>query len=255
MGHQIFSACHEIDVNISPVLQDKAISAIRTKQSLIMEKAKSSRLANEQYQLLLNTEKRLTDGTTKHFDFSMRCVILAESKKKLKNAEKEFKKATRISGDSFDCTMTKQGPMYADQWRKFLRVEIATLSVVYPFVSADMLEQPNVVVLEINTDTGGPIIYDIAKRINGNVAIIGTSGSGKSFTSKLFVKRILERYLGTINGKVCSDDCDDERPAVFILDPMNEYYRHKEYFGLAGLQITGDEELSLIHISEPTRPY
>ena len=47
--HQIFSTCHEIDVKISPVMQDKALRAIRTKQSLVMEKAKNSRLANEEY--------------------------------------------------------------------------------------------------------------------------------------------------------------------------------------------------------------
>ena len=245
--HQIFSICHEIDVKISPVMQDKALRAIRTKQSLVMEKAKNSRLANEEYQYLLATEKRLTDGTTKHFDFSMHCTLLASSKKEFKKIDKEFKKITRISGGSFDGTLTKQEAIYNDVWSKYLRVEIATLSVVYPFVSADMLEQPNGVVLGINTDTGGPIIYDIAKRINGNVAIIGTSGSGKSFTSKLFVKRLLERLFADlqISEEFSEDSQDDERPACFILDPMNEYYRHRKYFGLAGLQISGEEELGI----------
>lgn len=245
--HQIFLACHEIDVKIFPVMQDKALRTIRTKQSLVMEKAKNSRLANEEYQHLLATEKRLTDGTTKHFDFSMNCTLLASSKKGFKKIDKEFKKITRISGGSFDGTLTKQEAIYTDVWSKYLRVEIATLSVVYPFVSADMLEQPNGVVLGINTDTGGPIIYDIAKRINGNVAIIGTSGSGKSFTSKLFVKRLLERLFVDlqISKEFSEDSQDDERPACFILDPMNEYYRHREYFGLAGLQISGEEELGI----------
>jgi len=252
--HQIFSACHEIDVKISPVMQDKALSAIRTKQSLIMEKAKSSRIIQEQYQHLLNTEKRLTDGTTKHFDMSMNCTIFAQSKKDFKELEKEFKKTVRIVGGYFDGTITKQAQLYTGAWAKYLRIELATLSVIYPFVSADMLEQPNGVVLGINTDTGGPIIYDITKRINGNVAIIGTSGSGKSFISKLFIKRLLERLFADlqisqdqfVNENNNNEDNDeDSRPACFILDPMNEYYRHKEYFGLAGMQITGEEELGI----------
>ena len=73
-----------------------------------------------------------------------------------------------------------------------------------------------------------------------------TSGSGKSFTAKLFAKRLFERVVGN-NVKDASDI------AIYIIDPMNEYYQHRDYFGLDGIIITGDEKLGLdpIRIMKP----
>ena len=93
-------------------------------------------------------------------------------------------------------------------------------------------------ILGVNTGTHGPVIYDISKRDNGNVAVIGTSGSGKSFASKLFAKRLIERVMG-------DNSHEDADIAIYIIDPMNEYYQHREYYGLDGIIITGNEQLGL----------
>ena len=70
-----------------------------------------------------------------------------------------------------------------------------------------------------------PLFFDINKRANGSIAILGTSGSGKSFATKIMLKRWLEKGIY------------EEVPAVFVIDPMNEYYPIRKYFGLKGKHV------------------
>lgn len=65
-----------------------------------------------------------------------------------------------------------------------------TLGAFYPFVSADLIETPGGIFLGVNRLTGAPVIYDPWLRMNYNILIVGKSGSGKSYLSKMLLSRL-----------------------------------------------------------------
>ncbi len=75
------------------------------------------------------------------------------------------------------------------------------------------------------------VIFDIAKRTNYNIAVIGKSGSGKSFTVKILLNRLRQKFPDS---------------HIYVIDPMGEYGAISEYFGMELLDITkNDEKLGL----------
>ncbi|NHV60413.1 MAG: DUF87 domain-containing protein [Candidatus Verstraetearchaeota archaeon] len=63
---------------------------------------------------------------------------------------------------------------------------------------------------------GAPVVYNPLVRPNVNISIIGTSGAGKSFTSKIFLNRLIAK--------------DPEIP-FYVIDPEGEYTPLVEWLG------------------------
>ncbi len=82
----------------------------------------------------------------------------------------------------------------------------ATISWLYPF-SFDYLLDPGGVFLGVDLSTGAPVVYNVYARDNYNIVVIGETGSGKSVTAKVFIRRFHRRW-GT---------------PVYILDIEGEY--------------------------------
>ena len=244
--HEVFSECNQIDVWVDPLEKEHSLNILRKKRAMLMKRAETNKQAAAEYGDAESVEDMLNQGLGKMYRVGMVAMLHGNTLKELNTNTKEFKRHLRVTGGMFDPTMSRQGSMYYGTWIKYLTVDQSFMSILYPFVSAEMIEMPNGVLLGYNMDSNGPVIYDIMGRMNGNVIIIGSPGSGKSFTAKLFVKRLIQRVL--------DEDETDEGPAVFIVDPMNEYYKHKEYYGLGGMLITGDEELGIdpFKILKPT---
>ena len=235
--HNIFSMCNQIDVWVDPLEKDQSVNILRRKRSMLMKRAMTDKVAATEYAWAESVDDQMNRDIGKMYRVGMNVMLYGKTLKELRMAVKEFKKHMRITGGQFDATVSRQGSMYYGKWVNYITVDQSFMSILYPFVSAEMIEMPNGVLLGYNMDSNGPAIYDIMRRTNGNVTIIGTTGSGKSFTAKIFVKRLIERVL--------AEDETDEGPAVYIIDPVNEYYKHREYYGLDGMLITGDEELGI----------
>ena len=235
--HEVFSECNQIDVWVDPLEKEQSLNILRKKRALLMKRAETNKQAAAEYDDAESVEDMLNQGLGKMYRVGMVAMLHGNTLKELNANTKEFKRHLRVTGGMFDPTMSRQGSMYYGTWIKYLTADQSFMSILYPFVSAEMIEMPNGVLLGYNMDSNGPAIYDIMRRINGNVTIIGQTGSGKSFTAKIFVKRLIERVL--------AEDETDEGPAVYIIDPMNEYYNHREYYGLDGMIITGDQELGI----------
>lgn len=82
-------------------------------------------------------------------------------------------------------------------------------------------------VCEITLGTCLPAGKPITMHIDGetgNIAVVGRVGSGKSFAMKLITKRL-------------ADACPSA--AIFVFDPMNEYGRNAQYYGLDAVFVDG----------------
>ncbi|OWJ55589.1 hypothetical protein Pdsh_02035 [Pyrodictium delaneyi] len=87
-----------------------------------------------------------------------------------------------------------------------LVTDTISLQAFYPFVSEELM-MPGGFLLGRNADTGAPIILNPYGFHNYNVVVIGDSGSGKSMTAKVYIRRYREAY----------------GHPVYIVDPEGEY--------------------------------
>lgn len=226
----IFPVCYEIIIWIEPVTHQTALNHIRKRKELLYESSRHSTSLADEYAKLERAEASMRQTHAGLFKCRIICVLVGQNKKMLKDMVREFRNNASISGGQFRTQTAKQGAMLIHGWGKTLTFDLGSTSCLYSMVSGDMLEVPNGLVLGINTDSGAPVIFDFQKRTNYNVAIIGTSGSGKSFTAKMILYRLLEKYPDSL---------------CFVIDPMGEYYDIAHTFGLDRLQITGGDNLGL----------
>lgn len=87
-------------------------------------------------------------------------------------------------------------------------VSSAGSPALYPFVSEE-LSHPDGVFLGFNVRTGSPIVYNPYQMPNYNFVVIGETGSGKSMTGKVYIRRWWRRF----------------HSPVYIIDPSGEYAR------------------------------
>lgn len=103
-----------------------------------------------------------------------------------------------------------------------------SLQAIYMLIDEEMRD-PEGIFLGVS-GSGSPVIFDPYARQNYNIVILGESGSGKSMTAKLIVKRLRER-LGSVG--------------TVIIDPESEYVKVDSYLGIQGLRVEEGENLGL----------
>lgn len=151
---------------------------------------------------------RLTAGGSRLFEVTVNLVVGGRNAKELEENAKHVSSVCRGRLIDIDDPMFVQDLLLRGELGKRMFVDTITLGAFFPFVSADVMETPGGVCFGVNMRTGAPVIYDPYIRSNQNFAIIGKSGSGKSFASKLYLTRLFERHPDL---------------AFFIVDPENEY--------------------------------
>lgn len=178
----IFQLCSQIQILINPVPKDESITRMVRFKNIIYEDSKKDRATAELYKRADDTENSLRRDDTGLYECIVNCTITAPNKKTLHANSKLFKKQIKRHGGSFAVVSTKQAAMLIEGYGKKLTLDRGSCSILYSFVSADMLEIPNGIPLGINMISKGPVIFDIGKRTNYNIAVIGKSGSGDSLS-------------------------------------------------------------------------
>lgn len=225
----VFPACHEASAWIEPVPHAEALSRVRRRRDLVYEASLRSREAADEYAALGRAEESMRASRAGLYRCRVVCTVASRERSGLKGAVRVLREAASASGAAFAWQRGMQGAML-EGWGRPLEFDLGSMSCLYPFVSGDMLEVPNGLALGINADSGAPVIFDFARRANYSMAIIGTSGSGKSFTAKMVLSRLLARHPDSL---------------CFVIDPMGEYHRIAPALGLERMRLTGGGSLGL----------
>jgi len=227
--HSVFSIFDKIRIHISPILPDKAMSKIDNKELLYVDNKSQKADIQKKIADIRTLKHDLELGNNKIFDVTINGFIFADSKTEIIKINQEILKNLNSINVRFTTSMGQQNNIIHGGGVSWI-YDIVSTCILYPFSSSDMLEIPNGILLGINKDTNSPVIYDPDFRANHNIFIAGTTGSGKSFTNKIILKRFLEK-----------------RPDIMtiIIDPQGEYLPHAAYFGLETLEIKPNVQYGL----------
>lgn len=229
LATRVFPACHEASVWVEPVPHAKALSRVRRRRDLVADAAARSREAADEHAALGRAEESMLASRSGLYRCRTVCTVRAPERRELKAAARALREAASASGAVFAWQRGMQRAMLGG-WGRPLEFDLGSMSCMYPFVSGDMLEVPNGLVLGINADSGAPVIFDFARRSNYSAAVVGTSGSGKSFTAKMVLSRLLARHPDSL---------------CFVIDPMGEYHDIAPSLGLERVRLTGGGSLGL----------
>jgi len=224
---KVFDICSQIQMWYNPLDKDEAITRMVRFKNIIYDDAKSNRTTSELFKRADDVENSLRKDTTRLYEVIVNCTIVGEDRKSLKENCKTFKKHLKRYGGHFSAVSAKQANMLCEGFGKKITFDRGSCAILYSFASADMLEIPDGIPLGINMDSKGPIIFDIGKRINYNIAIIGKSGSGKSFTVKILLNRLLKKFPESY---------------VYVIDPMGEYSKIANFFGMDVLYLKDEKD-------------
>jgi len=224
---RIFDICSQIQMWYNPLDKDEAITRMVRFKNIIYDDAKSNRVTSELFKRADDAENSLRKDTTRLYEVVVNCTVVGEDRKSLKENCKTFKKHLKRYGGHFSAVSAKQASMLCEGFGKKITFDRGSCAILYSFASADMLEIPDGIPLGINMDSKGPIIFDIGKRTNYNVAIIGKSGSGKSFTVKILLNRLLKKFPESY---------------VYVIDPMGEYSKIADFFGMDVLYLKDEKD-------------
>jgi hypothetical protein len=223
----IAKLCDELIIHIAPMKQELALSKMRRYNTLINAAATKYNSLSYKAEISEHTLQALEKHETKLFKVAITAVINANSKEELDLKSKNFIRNTKQYA-AFDAVIGKQKDILDGKY-KHLIIELGSMSILYPFVSSEMVELPNGIMLGINMLTGSPVIYDYSLRDNYNIIILAASGYGKSLTAKLILSRMLEKVPDLY---------------AFVIDPQGEYTNIADYISFNVIDIRDDNNES-----------
>jgi len=201
----IIDMTDEVRIRIEPLRRDESKGVIRlhadtlgAKLSLVEAAGGRDRELSQEAMMAEEAAQAVISGSQKLFRVS--CVLVLREK----NLDSLRKKAgtfwDRVMGvvTELDSPRGIQHLMVAGDGQRHLRganLLMPTDSVLafFPFAGLDIIEQ-NGIFLGTNTMTKGPIIYDVFRKGNPHVLVVGKSGVGKSMLLKSWVSRMAQTH-------------------------------------------------------------
>ncbi|RRD50533.1 VirB4-like conjugal transfer ATPase, CD1110 family [Arachnia propionica] len=162
------------------------------------------------------------------FTCTLVLMVRASSADELKQRVDQVRKVLR--GKACDATILRywqeQGfnaalPLGGNRLPFHRTLTTAALAVLMPFSSEEILDQTGILYGR-NATTGNPIILDRKRKRNGNGFVLGTSGSGKSYTCKAEIEQVVIGY---------------PKDEVIVIDPEQEYRAVGEALGATVIEV------------------
>ena len=220
--HGVFSTFHRLQVHLTPVRPEDALRKMETRELLYSGVRTSKADIQKKLQDIRTLKQDIELGNTSVFTFVLNGFVFASSRGELLRRHRTVRRNASAMNVRLTTSYGMQRRLVSGQAGASWLGSISSMHILYPFASSDMLEVPNGIPLGRNADTRGPVIYDADQRKNHNIFTAGTTGSGKSFTNKIILKRFLEKRPGTM---------------CIVIDPQGEYVEHAKYFGLDAIEI------------------
>ncbi|MEM3361523.1 MAG: ATP-binding protein, partial [Candidatus Bathyarchaeia archaeon] len=234
---ETYGVVERVVISINPLDQERAVGKLgrlkTTLEGLRLAEIERRRTPKADLEMKISyvTEllNRIAGGGERIFDIRIILCVAGKNLQELREKAAALKsilggRLVRIDSPKFVQSLLLEGKV-----GRTLTVNSETAGTLFPFSSADIIESDGIF-LGVNSDTGSPIIFDPTLRPNLNTSIIGVTGSGKSFTTKVIVNRLIEK-----NPDI----------AVFIIDPENEYVRLGERWGCSVHALSEGENLGL----------
>jgi ABC-type dipeptide/oligopeptide/nickel transport system ATPase component len=215
--YEYYGVADEIFARFRQVEQYKAIRMV-SHARLRAESMLSGRVTPEierKVQKLRDLTATIT-GSARLFEVYLYIIIRGKSEDELREKEYKVKEVANARLVSLEAPRYIQRELYELKTtvsaftsftieKNFL--DSTSAEAFYPFISEDLIDE-NGIFLGIS-GSNSPVLLNPYKRNNYNIVILGETGSGKSMTAKVFLRRSRHRLNVGING----------------IDPENEYVK------------------------------
>ncbi len=201
--------------NTGDILKNLTKNLTRIKAEILDKSEKgiiSSPLLEASEREMEEMRTSLQEGRERFFRLGIYFTLYAESLEKLKELEEYIESVfnnilikTRTAILQQEKGINSTFPLGMDELYITQPMNSSPLSSVFPFISADLTDNKGIL-YGINKINNSLIIFDRFSLENANTVVIGKSGGGKSYATKLEILRSLM--------------FDTE---IFIIDPENEY--------------------------------
>ena len=219
--HGVFGTFHRLQTHIKSIRPDDALRKMENRELLYSGTRTGRADIQKKLRDIKTLKQEIELGNTSVFAFVINGFVFASSRRELSDMHRAVQRNVSAMNVRVTSSYGMQGHMVQGAGASWLGA-VGSMHILYPFASSDMLEAPNGIPLGTNADTRGPVIYDVDQRKNHNIFTAGTTGSGKSFTNKIILKRFLEKRPSTM---------------CIVIDPQGEYIEHAGYFGLDAIEV------------------
>ena len=189
-GRLLEAAC----VTVRPIEQHIAATRMRG----FTENLKVMASRDDTISAQLENAQRLTtlisNNRTRLFGVTI-TAILAGTPAEMRRKERRL---AMYCKQSF-CRVDAPAALHHDLWNANhslgvdLTIDLESMQPFFAFTSNDLMEAPGGIAIGTSSHTGAPIIFNYRMRPNYNTAIIGWSGAGKSFLTKMLARRFLRK--------------------------------------------------------------
>ncbi|MCW4008798.1 MAG: ATP-binding protein [Candidatus Bathyarchaeota archaeon] len=235
--YDAFGIVDRLMIEVKPFAPEEATVKIgkymRLLRSMMLADQQKGRMLRDEikmrHDMAAATYQALASGVTRLFDISINLSVIGSDREEMRSKAKRLRDMMHARLVKLDCPSYVQYDVAVGAVAKHLIVDTSTAGTMFPFVSADLIESSGIF-LGINRYTGAPVMLDPWLRMNYNMLIVGQSGSGKSFSSKLMITRLALK---------------NKDLAFFIIDPENEYRAVGKALGAEIVDVTTEGELGL----------
>ena len=200
---QIYPLVHGVTIDVEPIDPYEARRIARKQymslgNRILMRQGQGRSVSPDDqvtYQRMALANGRITAGFEKLFRVRMNLILREKTYQDLVGARKKLRQYLGNFIGEIDsprwlqhALLTGRGPSWATG--RFFYMTTSTATSLFPFSGLDIID-PEGTFLGQNKQTGNAVLYDLFEKENFNLAIIGSTGFGKSTLIKTYLSRML----------------------------------------------------------------